>query len=723
MMRSFADMLPANGQLPTTSACDPWHCFTNRDAVSHIYFTSGSTGHPKGCVISQQALLSYCSSKVRHLAVLPTSSVLQASAISFDPSLTDIISTFLAGACLVTSTRPRLLASLAATIQTYSVSHVLSTPALLETLSTDELDWVESSQLQVIALGGEACSKRLVRAWASRVRLVNVYGVTECCGYQSYCDLTPTAGNRNLGQPFDTVSWFTLPLDDDSKGARHELCLAGPQVGLGYLNQRKLSLQHFSADTTHGRFYRTGDIVTTTADGIKLLGRLDYQVKIRGNRLQLDEVEDTIATHLGSIVRKCVVVVAEGKLVAWLQSTDRTSDRERSLLQDLVQFTCQQLLPGFMCPHYVFDRTDWPLSASGKISRKVLTAKAGERLHQQHWLKTSTVSDQSNSLTDCCVLRTCQSVLGLSSRPSLQLSLTQLGGDSLAALHITRKLRAELIEATSSSSLFGEEFEAAFLPLRLLQAASLKEYGHALNAMLDEPVTATVEDTSSALPQPNDRAVDLSDHRLLHQIVQVDAGALLQAALPVVDLPSSAAESLLADSLVQGAVVCTAHLWQSFPNVHNSLSINGSTWLQRAIQGGKPETVKLMLDYQLAWCQRSDDNEQTVWHWAARYGAGTRILDLLWEHASKSISKVDVWQRNPLHWAVQNGHLTTATFLHKNGCSSTLLDEQGESALAIAERRAQCRAQDRPEGLRPSTFGSIAKMLGGTAKTKALKYA
>jgi hypothetical protein len=96
-------------------------------------------------------------------------------------------------------------------------------------------------------------------------------------------------------------------------------------------------------------------------------------------------------------------------------------------------------------------------------------------------------------------------------------------------------------------------------------------------------------------------------------------------------------------------------------------------------------------------------------------------MTLLWEHASTLVSSVDIWQRTPLHWAVQNGHLTTATFLYQHGCSATLLDEQGESALAIAERRAQCRAQDRPQGLRPSAFGSIAKMLGGTAKTNASK--
>jgi non-ribosomal peptide synthetase component F len=284
---SFSDLLLTEPEATTLSKANAtWHYFANPGGVSHVYFTSGSTGCPKGCVVSQQALVCYCQSKTRHLNITRTSRVLQASSVSFDPSLTDILSTLLIGACLVTSNRGQLLTSLAPTLQSFSITHLLSTPALLGTISFTRLDWVQASQLEVVALGGEACSKPLISAWCHLVRLVNFYGVTECCGYQSYCDLESSTSSRNLGQTFDTVQWFILPnvdletAHDSHTVKRGELCLAGPQVGLGYLNQDELSNQRFAVDAGHGRYYRTGDMVAETSAGMKLLGRLDYQVKV-----------------------------------------------------------------------------------------------------------------------------------------------------------------------------------------------------------------------------------------------------------------------------------------------------------------------------------------------------------------------------------------------------------------------------------------------------------
>ena len=138
-----------------------------------------------------------------------------------------------------------------------------------------------------------------------------------------------------------------------------------------------------------------------------------------------------------------------------------------------------------------------------------------------------------------------------------------------------------------------------------------------------------------------------------------------------------------------------------------------------------------------------DGNGQNVLHLAARAGAGPRFVDNLieaWEHSGgaaqagtrhKANNTVavqpqptharDKWGRTPLLWAVQNGHFNAVQALLAHSSDANARDDQGETPLQVAERRAQCRADDRPHGLRPADFGAIATLLGGNAKTVRLK--
>lgn len=290
----------------------------------------------------------------------------------------------------------------------------------------------------------------------------------------------------------------------------------------------------------------------------------------------MDEVEDTAANNLTAIARTCVAIVVDGQLVMWLQPLDSVRDCDSVFLQDLVQFVCLHLLPSYMCPHRVLVRTNWPLSPSGKVSRKLLMAEAVTVLQQQAWCEDSDLESTNVSGTARCVLHHCQTVLGLKRTPSLQLSLLQLGGDSLAALHITRHVQADL--TGGSTSLFGEDLDAVFLPHLLLEAGTLNDYCNALSSALALP-----NEDDSSLPR-----IELSPspaHRLLYQLVEADSQLFLQAALAVVALSELDAESLLAHSLVQRAASCTLYIWECYPAIHNRKSIHASTWLHRALQG------------------------------------------------------------------------------------------------------------------------------------------
>jgi non-ribosomal peptide synthetase component F len=251
--------------------------------VSHVVFTSGTTGKPKGCVSSIRSLLHYLRAKSDTHCISQHSKVLLASSVSFDPCLGDVLATFSARATLVLPRRCHLVERLFPLLQTFEITHCLCTPTMWGTMSTVAGAGPDAVPcLQVVALGGEAIPPALVQAWGrsraspekNRVRLLATYGVTEACVYQTAGEVfRSTAGDarrHSVGNPFDGL--YARICNEGDKDTRTdapigengmrvgEVVLYGSQVDEfhGYLHQPNETRAAFVRDETGRVCYRTG---------------------------------------------------------------------------------------------------------------------------------------------------------------------------------------------------------------------------------------------------------------------------------------------------------------------------------------------------------------------------------------------------------------------------------------------------------------------------------
>jgi acyl-CoA synthetase (AMP-forming)/AMP-acid ligase II len=190
--------------------------------ISHIVFTSGSTGQPKGCLSSNNSLQRYLISKNQMHEITCESVVLLASALSFDPCLSDILATFTARATLALAPRSDLVQNFGHVLHSLSVTHVLCTPTLWSTVhTTSGCPYRDFPRLRVVALGGERIPKQIVRSWArlaendnGMLRLCATFGVTEACVYQTYGEVFSSRGaavGQDVGYPFPGNGHSNLP--------------------------------------------------------------------------------------------------------------------------------------------------------------------------------------------------------------------------------------------------------------------------------------------------------------------------------------------------------------------------------------------------------------------------------------------------------------------------------------------------------------------------------
>ena len=335
--------------------------------MSHVYFTSGSTGRPKGCVVTHASLASYCGAHNAVYGVGEDTVSFVASAHTFDPFLGDLIGTWAAGGCCVFAPRQHLLARLGDLMLSSGATHLKCTPSLFGTLggTASERDGA-LPRLRHVALGGEATSPAILASWAGRAagpRLSNIYGVTECTVYNAMRvfmgpgDLPgligePLPGNRLLlVPPEDEAAEGGAALAEVAPGVEGELLVAGAQVALGYMGRPELTAQRFVTHETLGRCYRTGDIFRQDDRGLCLLGRRDNQVKVRGHRIELPEVEYWLMRAAGALLREVAVAFLSGQLIAFCVPKDGGAmQKANAVLCDTLRWVAQQKVPAPMRP-------------------------------------------------------------------------------------------------------------------------------------------------------------------------------------------------------------------------------------------------------------------------------------------------------------------------------------------------------------------------------------
>ncbi|WP_165968135.1 non-ribosomal peptide synthetase [Saccharopolyspora elongata] len=346
------------------------------DDAAYVLFTSGSSGRPKGVIVTHRNVCGFVSSIDPWLEAGPGDRLLAVTTLSFDIAVVELLAPLLAGASVVVATKAELAdpPALAGLVAEWGVTVMQATPALWQVVAAETPAMLRG--LRVLT-GGEALPEDLAtRLGMLAGEVVNLYGPTEATVWSTAAEIDRT-GSVSIGRPLDNTRVYVLDvgLRPVPPGVRGELFIAGAGVARGYLGRPGLTAERFVADPfgpAGGRMYRTGDVARWNRDGeLEFVGRVDDQVKVRGFRIELGEVEAALVAH--PAVAQCVVAAREDRpgekrLVAYVVA--RTGDLDPADLRDHVS----RSLPDYMVPSAVLPLEHLPLTANGKLDRKALPA-------------------------------------------------------------------------------------------------------------------------------------------------------------------------------------------------------------------------------------------------------------------------------------------------------------------------------------------------------------
>jgi amino acid adenylation domain-containing protein len=284
------------------------------DQLAYVIYTSGSTGTPKGVMVEHRGLCNVVTAQQQSFNLSPGSRVLQFSAWSFDASIFEMLMAWGAGGSLhiVPQSARSPGVELVRLIQTQGIAAAILPPAVLALLPEGDLP-----MLQTMIAGGEACSSEIVSKWARGRRLFNAYGPTETTIWATVAELTGRADSSEkppIGCPVANTQVYVLDPHQQPVpiGVIGELYIGGDGVARGYLNRPELTAERFIpcpfSASLAARLYKTGDLVRYRPDGtLAFIGRADEQVKVRGFRMELGEIEAVLQQH--PLVRGAIATV------------------------------------------------------------------------------------------------------------------------------------------------------------------------------------------------------------------------------------------------------------------------------------------------------------------------------------------------------------------------------------------------------------------------------
>lgn len=356
--------------------------------LAYVLFTSGSTGTPKGVAVEHRSIVRLVFGR-DGLAIAPGARVLQLAPAAFDAATYEIWGTLLQGGRLVLAPPgPPSLRDLAGWLVSWRISVLWLTAALFHAMVDEQLESL--CHVRTLLAGGDVLSaahvRRLLGVLPAGHRLINGYGPTEnttftCCHRMASGDRLPESGVP-IGRPIGhTLLRVLEPSGRDCPiGVPGELFIGGAGLARGYLNAPALTQARFIT-TGHGngaalRLYRSGDLVAWNGDGtLAFLGRLDDQIKLRGYRIDPEEIEAALMGH-GGVEQACVRCLRDGagekRLVAWwVPSAAGTSDggtvRDGDLRSHLIR-----RVPAHMVPAAFVRMEAFPLTPNGKLDRRAL---------------------------------------------------------------------------------------------------------------------------------------------------------------------------------------------------------------------------------------------------------------------------------------------------------------------------------------------------------------
>ncbi len=369
----LAERLEETAQGFSSEVVGPDEVQVDPQDLCYIIYTSGTTGRPKGVQIEHRSIAHLVAAEQGLFHIAASDRVFQGFSIAFDASLEEIWLAFAAAATLVVGTQEMLHAgpALAGLLERSGVTVLSCVPTLLAIMDRGV------ATLRLLILGGEVCPPELVkRWWRPGLRVFNTYGPTEVTVIATCVELLPDKP-VTIGCPLPGYEAIILDqgLKLAGRGEAGELCLAGVGVARGYVGKPELTAEKFFTCSFSGlsamRFYRTGDRARWTGAGeLEFLGRLDSQVKLRGFRVELSEIEDALLEL--NEVRSAAVTVFETapgiqQLAAYIvPCTAATFDSQQASAY------LKRRLPAYMVPMVFEILPDLPTFPSGKINRRAL---------------------------------------------------------------------------------------------------------------------------------------------------------------------------------------------------------------------------------------------------------------------------------------------------------------------------------------------------------------
>jgi tyrocidine synthetase III len=410
------------------------------DDLAYVMYTSGSTGKPKGVMIEHKSVIRLVKN-ANYIELNENDKILQTGAIVFDAMTFEVWGALLNGASLYLIAKDKILDAdkLKQEIERNKITTIwLTAPLFNQIIDQNQKVFDECRYLLV---GGDVLSPRhvnILRESNNEIRIINGYGPTENTTFTTCFTIKKTYGSSiPIGKPISNTQVYIIDRNNMLQpiGIAGELCISGDGLARGYLNKPELTVEKFVPNPFEPgiRMYRTGDLARWLPDGnIEFIGRLDHQVKIRGHRIELGEVESHLLKH--EAVKEVIVVTREGKngdkyLCAYITA-------DRGLAVNEIREYLGKELPKYMIPSYFVQLETMPLTPNGKVDRKALPEPDVSIIAGVEYEAPRNVIEEK-------LVKVWQEVLGVD-RIGINDNFFDLGGHSLKATSMMSKIHKEL---------------------------------------------------------------------------------------------------------------------------------------------------------------------------------------------------------------------------------------------------------------------------------------